>query len=72
TLIIGSIFINICDSSFPSLKRVRVFSRLNYLSYLGIKHRLSRIIQSNLFRESPNIDTGPQLLYLIPLSSTNS
>ncbi|CAO3594132.1 unnamed protein product [Absidia cylindrospora] len=41
----GGTFVDICDSLFPGVKRVRVFPRNNYLSYLGVKYRLSRVLQ---------------------------
>lgn len=45
TLSVDGTFVDICDSLFPGVKRVRVFPRNNYLSYLGVKYRLSRILQ---------------------------
>ncbi|ORX52670.1 hypothetical protein DM01DRAFT_1336457 [Hesseltinella vesiculosa] len=45
TLSVDGTFVDITDSHFPGVKRVRVFPRSSYLSYLGVKYRLSRIMQ---------------------------
>ncbi|KAI9273766.1 hypothetical protein EDC94DRAFT_500711, partial [Helicostylum pulchrum] len=45
TLGLGGTFVDIEDRLFPSVKRVRVFPKANYLSYLGVKYRLSRVMQ---------------------------
>ncbi|KAI8337872.1 hypothetical protein BC941DRAFT_27389 [Chlamydoabsidia padenii] len=45
TLSLCGTFVDICDTNFPHVKRVRVFPKSNYLSYLGVKYRLSRIMQ---------------------------
>ncbi|ORZ08591.1 hypothetical protein BCR42DRAFT_306198, partial [Absidia repens] len=45
TLSLGGTFVDITDTNFPHVKRVRVFPKTNYLSYLGVKYRLSRIMQ---------------------------
>ncbi|KAG2210926.1 hypothetical protein INT47_000083 [Mucor saturninus] len=45
TLGLGGTFVDIQDCLFPSVKRVRVFPKANYLSYLGVKYRLSRVMQ---------------------------
>ncbi|KAI9018752.1 hypothetical protein CLU79DRAFT_760227 [Phycomyces nitens] len=45
TLNVGGTFIDIHDSNFPNVRRVRVFPKANYLSYLGVKYRLSRVMQ---------------------------
>ena len=45
TLGLGGTFVDIEDKLFPSVKRVRVFPKANYLSYLGVKYRLSRVMQ---------------------------
>jgi hypothetical protein len=47
TLNLGGTFVDIQDTHFPSVKRVRVFPKSNYLSYLGVKYRLSRIIETD-------------------------
>ncbi|KAH8548908.1 hypothetical protein BGW37DRAFT_408531, partial [Umbelopsis sp. PMI_123] len=47
TLNLGGTFVDIQDSHFPAVKRVRVFPKSNYLSYLGVKYRLSRIIETD-------------------------
>jgi hypothetical protein len=51
TLSLGGTFVDIEDSHFPSVKRVRVFPRANYLSYLGIKYRLSRVLQPDAWMD---------------------
>ncbi|KAJ2956941.1 hypothetical protein NQZ79_g7296 [Umbelopsis isabellina] len=51
TLSLGGTFVDIEDSHFPSVKRVRVFPRSNYLSYLGIKYRLSRVLQPDAWMD---------------------
>ncbi|ORZ03031.1 hypothetical protein BCR43DRAFT_419110, partial [Syncephalastrum racemosum] len=45
TLNLGGTFVDIQDSHFQGVKRVRVFPKSNYLSYLGVKYRLSRVMQ---------------------------
>ncbi|KAI9313085.1 hypothetical protein BX666DRAFT_1815959, partial [Dichotomocladium elegans] len=45
TLILGGTFVDIQDSHFPQVKRVRAFPKLYYVSYLGVKYRLSRVMQ---------------------------
>ncbi|ORY90993.1 hypothetical protein BCR43DRAFT_498318 [Syncephalastrum racemosum] len=45
TLSLGGTFVDVSDTHFPKVKRVRVFPKNNYLSYLGVKYRLSRIMQ---------------------------
>ncbi|KAI9336254.1 hypothetical protein BD770DRAFT_332196 [Pilaira anomala] len=37
-------FVDIQDSHFPEVRRVRVFPELDYLSYLGIRYRISKIL----------------------------
>ncbi|KAI9301461.1 hypothetical protein BJ944DRAFT_271473 [Cunninghamella echinulata] len=49
TLSLDGTFVDICDSHFPGVKRVRVFPKNNYLSYLGVKYRLSRLLQPDPF-----------------------
>lgn len=49
TLTVGGTFVDITDRHFPDVKRVRVFPRNNYLSYLGVKYRLSRIMQPDAY-----------------------
>ncbi|KAL0091329.1 hypothetical protein J3Q64DRAFT_1709511 [Phycomyces blakesleeanus] len=49
TLSVGGTFIDINDSNFPSVRRVRVFPKSNYLSYLGVKYRLSRVMQPDVW-----------------------
>ncbi|OBZ83094.1 hypothetical protein A0J61_08859 [Choanephora cucurbitarum] len=52
TLGLGGTFVDIEDSLFPGVKRVRVFPKANYLSYLGVKYRLSRVMQPHQFEFS--------------------
>ncbi|CAO3695853.1 unnamed protein product [Rhizopus stolonifer] len=49
TLSLGGTFVDITDSNFPHVRRVRVFPKNNYLSYLGVKYRLSRIMQPDAY-----------------------
>jgi hypothetical protein len=49
TLGLGGTFVDIEDRLFPGVKRVRVFPKANYLSYLGVKYRLSRVMQPHQF-----------------------
>ncbi|CAO3631802.1 unnamed protein product [Cunninghamella blakesleeana] len=49
TFSLDGTFVDICDSHFPGVKRVRVFPKNNYLSYLGVKYRLSRLLQPDPF-----------------------
>lgn len=37
-------FVDIQDSHFPEVRRVRVFPELDYLSYLGIRYRISKVL----------------------------
>ncbi|KAI7859016.1 hypothetical protein BDC45DRAFT_565108 [Circinella umbellata] len=41
----GGIYVDIKDNNFPQLKSIRVFPARFYLSYLGMKYRLSCVIQ---------------------------
>ncbi|KAJ8653908.1 hypothetical protein O0I10_010476 [Lichtheimia ornata] len=41
----GGIYVDIKDHNFPQLKSIRVFPARFYLSYLGMKYRLSCVIQ---------------------------
>ncbi|KAI7878827.1 hypothetical protein K492DRAFT_132268 [Lichtheimia hyalospora FSU 10163] len=41
----GGIYVDIKDRNFPQLKSIRVFPARFYLSYLGMKYRLSCVIQ---------------------------
>ncbi|KAI9470074.1 MAG: hypothetical protein EXX96DRAFT_461644, partial [Benjaminiella poitrasii] len=38
-------FVDLEDSHFPKVRKVRVFPNLDYLSYLGIRYKLSRVMQ---------------------------
>ncbi|KAI8376039.1 uncharacterized protein BYT42DRAFT_573207 [Radiomyces spectabilis] len=51
TLSLGGTFVDIQDSHFPGVNRVRVFPKTNYLSYLGVKYRLSRVMQPDAWDE---------------------
>ncbi|KAI9485207.1 MAG: hypothetical protein EXX96DRAFT_544263 [Benjaminiella poitrasii] len=51
TLGLGGTFVDIEDRLFPGVKKVRVFPKSNYLSYLGVKYRLSRVMQPHQFNE---------------------
>ncbi|KAI8089410.1 uncharacterized protein BX664DRAFT_332960 [Halteromyces radiatus] len=51
TLSVDGTFVDISDSLFPGVKRVRVFPRSNYLSYLGVKYRLSRVLQPDAWAD---------------------
>ncbi|KAG0184839.1 hypothetical protein DFQ28_010358, partial [Apophysomyces sp. BC1034] len=55
TLSLGGTFVDINDSHFPDVKRVRVFPKNNYLSYLGVKYRLSRIMQPDAWLDHVNL-----------------
>jgi hypothetical protein len=72
TLTVGGTFVDIVDSHFPDVKRVRVFPRNNYLSYLGVKYRLSRIMQPDAYldhvgiaqtKKRPTTPTSPPLTF---------
>ncbi|KAI9272936.1 hypothetical protein BDA99DRAFT_407589, partial [Phascolomyces articulosus] len=51
TLNLGGTFVDIQDSHFPGVKRVRAFPKSNYISYLGVKYRLSRVMQPDAWIE---------------------
>ncbi|KAI9244272.1 hypothetical protein BDA99DRAFT_448561 [Phascolomyces articulosus] len=44
TLQLGGVFVDIQDSHFPDVHRIRVFPGADYLSYLGIRYRISRVL----------------------------
>ncbi|CEG63767.1 hypothetical protein RMATCC62417_00866 [Rhizopus microsporus] len=54
TLTVEGTFVDITDSHFPNVRRVRVFPKNNYLSYLGVKYRLSRIMQPDAYLHLTN------------------
>ncbi|KAI9497745.1 hypothetical protein BDB00DRAFT_803855 [Zychaea mexicana] len=56
TLNLGGTFVDIQDSHFPGVKRVRAFPKSNYISYLGVKYRLSRVMQPDAWIEPPDHD----------------
>ncbi|KAI9261929.1 hypothetical protein EDC94DRAFT_519295 [Helicostylum pulchrum] len=47
TIRIKGTFIDIEDSHFPEVRRVRVFPELDYLSYLGIRYKISKVLLPN-------------------------
>ncbi|KAI9321249.1 hypothetical protein BX666DRAFT_1900126 [Dichotomocladium elegans] len=55
TLTLGGTFVDITDSHFKKVKRVRVFPKNYYLSYLGVKYRLSRIMQPDAWLDHVNL-----------------
>ncbi|ORZ15707.1 hypothetical protein BCR42DRAFT_415760 [Absidia repens] len=59
TLNLGGTFVDIEDSNFPKVKRVRVFPKSNYLSYLGVKYRLSRVMQPDAWSDSHDMTSTP-------------
>lgn len=44
TLQLDGVFVDIQDSHFPDVQRIRVFPAADYLSYLGIRYRISRVL----------------------------
>ncbi|KAI8341805.1 hypothetical protein BC941DRAFT_414510 [Chlamydoabsidia padenii] len=44
TLQTGGVFMDISDTNFPLVKNVRVFPRSDYLSYMGVRYRICRIL----------------------------
>ncbi|CDH61516.1 hypothetical protein RO3G_06996 [Lichtheimia corymbifera JMRC:FSU:9682] len=55
TLTLGGTFVDVSDTHFPKVKRVRVFPKNNYLSYLGVKYRLSRIMQPDAWLDHKHL-----------------
>ncbi|CAO3625264.1 unnamed protein product [Mucor fragilis] len=72
TLTVGGTFVDISDSHFPDVKRVRVFPKSNYLSYLGVKYRLSRIMQPDAYLDHVGVAEAkkPSSLPLLPTPSS--
>ncbi|KAL0139368.1 hypothetical protein V8B55DRAFT_1523296 [Mucor lusitanicus] len=70
TLTVGGTFVDINDSHFPDVKRVRVFPKSNYLSYLGVKYRLSRIMQPDAYLDHVGVAEAkkPSSLPMLPAS----
>lgn len=60
TLNLGGTFVDIQDSHFPAVKRVRVFPKSNYLSYLGVKYRLSRILETDPGMDHQELKEGEE------------
>ncbi|KAI8637487.1 hypothetical protein BD408DRAFT_424435 [Parasitella parasitica] len=58
TLGLGGTFVDIEDRLFPGVKRVRVFPKANYLSYLGVKYRLSRVMQPHQLEFGASFSTA--------------
>ncbi|KAI7901279.1 uncharacterized protein BX663DRAFT_438118 [Cokeromyces recurvatus] len=42
--ILKGTFVDLEDSHFPETRKVRVFPKQDYLCYLGVRYRLSRIM----------------------------
>jgi hypothetical protein len=53
TLSMEGTFVDIADPLFPGVKKVRVFPGSNYLSYLGLKYRISRVLQPDAWSWFP-------------------
>ncbi|KAK4515711.1 uncharacterized protein ATC70_010664 [Mucor velutinosus] len=72
TLTVGGTFVDINDSHFPDVKRVRVFPKSNYLSYLGVKYRLSRIMQPDAYLDHVGVAEArkPSSLPMLPSPSS--
>jgi hypothetical protein len=52
TLGLQGTFVDVQDSHFPSVKKVRVFPKSSHLSYLGLKYRVSKVLQTDAWRLS--------------------
>ncbi|CEP14926.1 hypothetical protein [Parasitella parasitica] len=73
TLTVEGTFVDIKDSHFPDVKRVRVFPKSNYLSYLGVKYRLSRIMQPDAYLDHVGIAEAKKPPTLpLPMSSSTT
>ncbi|KAI7850022.1 hypothetical protein BDC45DRAFT_519212 [Circinella umbellata] len=70
TLNLGGTFVDIQDSHFPGVKRVRAFPKSNYISYLGVKYRLSRVMQPDAWIEPPDHENNRNTTHSSSLSST--
>lgn len=44
TILSKGTFVDIHDSHFPQVRKVRVFLELDYLSYLGIRYKISKVL----------------------------
>ncbi|SAM03844.1 hypothetical protein [Absidia glauca] len=40
----GGVFMDVADTNFPLVKSVRVFPKSDYLSYLGVRFRICRLL----------------------------
>ncbi|CAO3631994.1 unnamed protein product [Cunninghamella blakesleeana] len=70
---LGGTFVDIEDSHFPEVKRVRIFPKSNYLSYLGVKYRLSRLQEPDAWLEPPDeMDINYHYSNLLSPSSSSS
>jgi hypothetical protein len=72
TLTVGGTFVDISDSHFPGVKRVRVFPRNYYLSYLGVKYRLSRVMQPDAYLDHVGVAQVKQQQILKPMSEDDN
>ncbi|ORX57982.1 hypothetical protein DM01DRAFT_1267102, partial [Hesseltinella vesiculosa] len=43
-LVTGGVFVDIADTNFPSAKCVRVFPKADYLSHMGMRFRICRLL----------------------------
>ena len=67
TLQLGGTFVDIRDSQFPGVNRVRIFPKNNYLSYLGLKYRICKVLQPAAdLMEGPR-DDPPATPVLLPI-----
>lgn len=67
TLQLNGVFVDIQDSHFPGVERIRVFPGADYLSYLGIRYRICRVLLPSLWKRglpSPNNYLYPSLLQI--------
>ncbi|KAK4517062.1 uncharacterized protein ATC70_000390 [Mucor velutinosus] len=44
TILSKGVFVDIRDSHFPQVSKVRVFPELDYLSYLGVRYKISKVL----------------------------
>lgn len=44
TILSNGVFVDIRDSHFPQVSKVRVFPELDYLSYLGVRYKISKVL----------------------------
>lgn len=48
TILSKGVFVDIRDSHFPKVSKVRVFPELDYLSYLGVRYKISKVLLPGL------------------------